>query len=118
MGCILCLLGLALAGALGFKLVPVFYGNSTLEGYAGDVAGEAALFPVAELEAKVRARAQDLGIPEAQAEGAVTITVRGDRTSGFCTVTLDYSRSVDLYGVYTFTVSTDKVITRPYLDSR
>jgi len=117
-GCLLSLVGLILAGALGFKLVPVYYANSTLAEYAGDVAGEAALFPVAVLEAKVRARAQDLGIAEAEEAGAVTITTRGGHTNGFCTVVLDYSRTVDLYGAYPLTITTRKVIIRPYMDSR
>ena len=118
LGCILSRRGRALASALGFKLVPVFYGNSTLVDYAGDVAGEAARFTVPELEAKVRARAKDLGIAEAQEEGAVTITTRGGHTNGFCTVVLDYSRTVDLYGAYPLTITTRKVIIRPYMDSR
>jgi hypothetical protein len=117
-GCILTLLVFVAAVAVALKLVPVYYANSNLSDYAGEVAGEAGLYPVPELEAKMRAKAGDLGIPEALADGAISITTRGTRSNGICSVTIDYSRTVDLYGAYPLVIATRKVVTRPYMDAR
>ncbi len=35
-----------------------------------------------------------------------------------CTISLNYTRVVDLYGVYTLEIPTHKTITLPYLDAR
>ncbi|MDR3671604.1 MAG: hypothetical protein P4L36_12215 [Holophaga sp.] len=117
-GCILTLLVFLAALALGLKVVPVYYANSNLQEYANDVAGEAGLYPLPELTAKMRAKASDLGIPEALADGAITISTTGSRSNGLCTITLDYARTVDLYGTYPLVVATKKVVSRPYMDAR
>jgi len=42
-----------------------------------------------------------------------------NRTSaGSCTIVLDYSKTVDLYGVYPMVINTRKTITRKYADLR
>jgi hypothetical protein len=117
-GCILSLLALVLVVAVGVKLAPVFYGNSNLTEAAGEVAGEAALYPIPSLESKLRAKAVELDIPEAVADGAIAITTSGGKATGTCTVMINYTRAVDFYGFYSLAITTRKVVTRPYMDSR
>lgn len=117
-GCVFTLLILVSLVAAGLKIVPVFYSNSSLEDAAKEAAGQAALYTIPALEAKLRSQAADMGIPEAGAKGAVKVTISGDRNAGMCTISLNYTRVVDLYGVYTLEIPTHKVITLPYLDAR
>ena len=117
-GCILTFLVLALAIAVGLKVVPVYYGNSSLASTAEEVAAQAGLFGVPALQAQMRAKAGELGIPEAAADGAITITTKGDSKLGTCTIAFDYTRVVDLYGFYSVNIETHKVVTRPYMDAR
>jgi hypothetical protein len=117
-GCILSLLVLAGGIAVGLKVVPVLYSNNALEEYAADVATKASIFPVPALELQLRDKAKELEIPEALAEGAMTISASGTQQVGTCTVKLTYSRKVDLYGVYPLTFETRKVITKGYMDVR
>ena len=117
-GCFLSLIALLVAVAVGVKVVPVYYSNSNLVETAEDLAGQAALFPVPALVEKLRAKAAELGIPEAGAEGAMTVSVSGEKSSGTCTIKLNYTRVVDLYGVYSFPVETHSSITRQYMDAR
>jgi hypothetical protein len=116
-GCMLTLLVFLLVVAVGVKLVPVLYSNSNLADAAGDLAGQAALYPVPVLESRARAKAMELGIPEAAADGAIVISVSGGR-SGTCTVTFDYARTVDFYGLYSLNIATRKTIILPYMDAR
>ena len=117
-GCVLSLLVLIAAVAAALKVVPVFYSNSGLADAAADVAGEAGLYPVPALVAKLRGKAQELDIPEALGEGAMTLATAGTKSAGTCTVTLNYTRAVDFYGMYSMTIATQKVISRPYMDAR
>jgi hypothetical protein len=117
-GCVLSLAVLVAALAVGFKVVPVYYSNSNLASYASDVANQAALYTPDALLARLQGKAQDLGIQEAQADGAITIKINGNKNNGTCAITLDYSRTVDLYGVYSLTIATRKTISEPYMDAR
>jgi len=117
-GCIFTLLILAAAVGVAMKLVPVYYSNSNLADTAGEVAGQAGLFTAPSLNERLRAKAAELGIPEAGAEGAMTVSVSGEKSSGTCTIKLNYTRVVDLYGVYSFPVETHSSITRQYMDAR
>jgi hypothetical protein len=117
-GCFVSFLALALLVAVALKLVPVYYSNSGLVDSAEELAGQAALLTLPAMEAKLRAKAGELDIPEAMADGAIAISTTGDKFNGICTIVFDYSRPVDLYGAYTLTIATHKVVTRPYVDSR
>jgi hypothetical protein len=112
------LLVLLLFGALAFKLVPVYYGNSQLASYADDVAAQAGVDPLPVLQAKLRAKAKELDIPEALGEGAIGISASGTKDAGTCTVTLDYTRTVDLYGVYPLVIATRKLISSQYINAQ
>jgi hypothetical protein len=117
-GCILSLLVLAAGIALGVKIIPVYYTDNNLAEFAGDLAGQAGFKPPADLQTELRGRADSLGIPEALAEGAMTIRTVGDPAAGTCTVRLNYTRTIDLYGLYPLTIHTDKTISRVYRDYR
>jgi len=117
-GCFLTLLVLLLAGAAALKVVPVWYTNSGLADAASDIAVEAGLYPVPALMAKLRSKAQELDIPEALTEDAMTIATVGEKSAGTCTVTFNYTREVDFYGAYKLNISTQKVISRAYKDYR
>jgi hypothetical protein len=117
-GCILTLLALAAAVAVGLKVVPVYYSNSSLVETAEEVAAQAGLYGIPALQARLRAKAGELGIPEAAADGAMTIATTGSKNLGTCTITFDYTRVVDLYGFYSLDIATHKVLTRPYMDAR
>jgi hypothetical protein len=117
-GCFLTLLVLAVGVAVALKVVPVYFSNSNLMDTAEEVAGQAALYPVPALADKLRAKAAELGIPEAGADGAISISTTGGKSAGTCTVVFDYTRTVDLYGFYSVNVATHKVVARPYLDAR
>ena len=107
-----------MAGAAALKLVPVFYTNSGLADAAGDIAVEAGLYPQAALMAKLRGKAQELDIPEALLDNAMSIALVGEKSAGTCTVTLNYNREVDLYGLYKLNIATQKSISRAYKDYR
>jgi len=117
-GCITSLLVLALMAALAMKLVPVFYSDNGLANAAEDLGSRAGIMSLPILEAQLRGKAADLEIPEAMAKGAMTVQIRGDKQQGTCVITLHYTRKVDIYGIYTLPISTDKTITRPYMDAR
>lgn len=117
-GCILTLLILAGAVAVGLKVVPVYYTNSSLADSAEEVAAQAGLYTKAALEAKLRDKAVELNIPEAAADGAMTVSTAGTKNLGTCTIAFDYTRTVDLYGFYRFDIATHKVVKRTYMDAR
>jgi len=117
-GCMLTLLVLIMAVAAALKLVPVFYSNSSLADAAGDIAGEAGLYPVPALVVKLRSKAAELNIPEALEDGAMTVATTGSKSAGTCTVTFNYTRAVDFYSFYSLNIETHKVVTRPYMDAR
>jgi hypothetical protein len=117
-GCILSLLVFAAGIAAGIKIVPVYYSNNTLQEFAADLAGQAGFKPRPQLETELRNKAELLGIPEALDKGGMTVTIIGDPSLGTCTIALDYTRVVDLYGVYTLPIRTHKSIARTYRDMR
>jgi len=117
-GCILSLAVLIGGIAVGLKVVPVYYSDNALAEFAIDLAAKAGIFPVPALELQLRDKAKEQEIPEALAEGAMTISTAGTQQAGTCTIKLHYKRTVDLYGVYPLVIETRKVITKPYMDVR
>jgi hypothetical protein len=117
-GCVVTFLVLVAAGALAYKLVPVFYTNMALQDFGNDLTTRAGVMGVNDLTVQLRAKARELQIPEALAKGAMSLTVNGSNSAGVCTVQFHYSRQVDLYGFYTLTIDTDKTITNQYMDVR
>jgi hypothetical protein len=117
-GCILSLLVLIAAVALSAKLLPVFYANYALKSYAEELGDKAGLYPPAVLEQQLRDKAKELHIPEALGEDALAVATTGEQARGVCTINLRYRQTVDLYGITTLVVDTEKTIARPYMDSR
>jgi len=117
-GCVVSLLVLLLMGAVCGKLVPVLYSNNALLDTADDLASKAGILAVPTLELQLRDSAKNLGITEAGAQGAMTITTVGQKAAGTCTIKIKYAREVDFYGIYTLTITTDKTIMKPYMDAR
>ncbi len=117
-GCIVSLLVLIIVGAVAMKVVPVLYANNSLVNAAEDLGARAGIMPVATLEQQLRAKASELEIPEALAKGGITFTILGDRSAGTCVIKLKYTQKVDFYGAYTLPITTDKTISRPYMDVR
>lgn len=117
-GCILSLLVLVAGVAAGIRIVPVYYTNNNFEEFVGDLAGQAGFKPLPQLEAELRSKADALGIAEALRKGAISVSMVGDQAFGTCSVRLDYTRPVDLYGAYTLQVRTHKTISRTYRDVR
>ena len=116
-GCIIMLLVLVAAAAAAAKIVPVLYSNSSLSSYAEEVATKGGLYKEPALQQMLQDKAKELDIPEALAAGAMNLTTTGPGT-GVCTIRLHYTRSVDLYGVYSLDLSTDKTISSKYMDAR
>ena len=117
-GCISTLLIVAILAALAVKLVPVIYSDNGLANAAEDLGSRAGILPLPALEQQLRGKATELEIPEALAKGAMSVQIRGDKQSGTCVITLRYTRKVDLYGIYSLPITTDKTINRPYMDAR
>jgi hypothetical protein len=117
-GCIVSLLVLGLLGAVAYKAVPVYYGNSELIDACDFIASGASRKPIELVEKEVKDKARELGVFEALADkGAIRVTKAGNGETGFCTVTLRYKRTIDFYGAYQYTLVTDKRISRPILEN-
>lgn len=111
LGCILSLLVLGTLVAILMKAGPVYYSNWELTDACDFIATEASRLPAEQVEANVRSKAKELEIPEAMKQGAITVTKTGG-DQGTCTIRLKYTRKIDLYGVFTWPVETDKRITK------
>lgn len=118
-GCVLTLLVLASAIAVLIKAFPVYYGNFELVDACDFIATEGSRLPQEQVEANVRDKAKELQIPEALRPGAVKVvkSVTGGNGEGSCTITLRYTRTIDLYGFYKWEVVTDKRISKAIFTS-
>ena len=117
-GCVVTLGVLLLVTAVLYKVVPVFYANSSLADTANDLSSKAGILAAATLELQLKAKAKELEIPEALAPGAIKVSLAGDKNSGTCSIHLHYTRKVDLYGAYVYPVDFDKIVMNPYMDVR
>lgn len=111
-GCVVSLVVLILGIAVGFKLIPVYYSNNQLVDAADDMATRAGGIPMVTLERQLRDRVREIDIPEAVAPGAVTISLSEGGETASCRIHLKYTRKVDLFGVMTVPIETDKTIVK------
>ena len=105
----------ACLGLLALKIVPVYYSNNKLVEAAGELAlrGRLSEETIREL---ILEKARERGIPEALEPGAVRVSkVDQSSTDGVCTVRINYTREIDLFGVATIKLPTDKEIAKAYL---
>jgi hypothetical protein len=117
-GCIITLLVLGVITAAAIKAVPVYYGDSELVDACDFIASGASKKPIETLEREVKDKARELGVVEALTDkGAIRVTKTGGGESGVCTITLHYKRPIDFYGVYKFTRTIDKRITKPIFEN-
>lgn len=117
-GCIVSLLIMAVLTAIALQVVPVLFANNDFLSSVENIAGRAAIIPQATIEAQIKQKARELGIPEALAPGAVIVSKAGDNLSGTCTVRVKYTRKIDFYGVFSYPLETDKTKIIPYMDAR
>jgi hypothetical protein len=118
LGCIVSLLVLGLLGAVALKAVPVYYGDSELADACDGIASGASRKPIETVDREVRAKARELGVLEALTDkNAIRVTKAGSGDTGTCTITLHYKRTIDFYGVYKWTLTTDKRINKPILEN-
>ena len=101
------------------KIFPVYHSNEKFIAAVEDVAGRASQMTEETLAALILEKARDLKIPEAQAPGAVSVVriIRPDGPSrgGMCTVRVNYSRNVDIFGITSISMKTDREIAKPFL---
>lgn len=117
-GCIISMLVFGTLAAAAYKAVPIYYGNSELADACDFIASGAGGKTIETLEREVKEKAKDFGVVEVLTnKGAVRISKSGDGSSGFCTITLRYKRTIDFYGAYQLTLVTDKVISKPIYEN-
>lgn len=115
-GCIVSFLVIAGLAAVAIKAVPVYWSDNELKDTAKDLASRASVTPVENIELQLRTKARKLEIAEAMAPGALKAFKTGDNQQGTCRIRLRYDRKIDLYGVYTWVISTDTEVSAPYLN--
>lgn len=115
-GCVGSLLVFIIMVAAGWQIIPVLFSNNSLESACEAVGGRAVQLNQETILVQIRDKAKELAIPEAMVPGAITVSKQGKDT-GVCLVTLKYKRKVDLYGIYSFDIKTDKKLSIPFMDS-
>ena|ERR1035438_7161913 len=117
-GCIVSMLVLGVLGAAAYKVVPVYYGNSELIDACDFIASDAGKRPLEIIDREIRAKAKELGVFEVLTDkNAIRVTKSGGENAGTCTITLRYKRTIDFYGVYKWTIETDKRISKPIFEN-
>jgi hypothetical protein len=117
-GCIVSMLVLGVLGAAAYKVVPVYYGNSELIDACDFIASDAGKRPLEIIDREIRAKAKELGVFEVLTDkNAIRVTKGGGEGGGTCTIVLRYKRTIDFYGVYKWTLETDKRITKPIFEN-
>jgi len=117
-GCIFSMLVLGALGAVAYKAVPVYYGNSELIDACDFIASGASSKPLETVEREVKEKAKELGVIEALTnKGAIRVSKSGNGEAGTCTITLRYQRTIDFYGAYKWTLVTDKRISKPIFEN-
>ncbi len=119
-GCVVTLLVFGILVAVGLKVVPVYYNNSELADACKFIASSASRIPLELVEKQAKDKARELGMLDVLAQrNAITVTKSGGGTGepGTCTIRLRYKQTIDLYGVYTFDVVTNKTISEPILEN-
>ena len=118
LGCFISVLILGVVGAVAYKAVPVYYGNSELIDACDFIASGASKKPIETIEREVKDKAKELGVVEIlMTKNAVRVTKTSNGEAGICTITLHYSRTIDFFGAYKWTLVTDKRISKPIFEN-
>lgn len=117
-GCIVTLLVLGVLGATAYKVFPIYYANSELIDVCDFAASDASKRPIEVIDREIRQKAKELGVIEALTDkNAIRVTKGGGEGGATCTIVLRYRRTIDFYGVYKWTLETDKRITKPIYEN-
>jgi hypothetical protein len=117
-GCIISMLVLGVVAAAAYKAVPIYYGNSELADACDFIASGAGGKPIEILDREVKNKAKELGVDEVlRDKNAIRITKTSSGEAGSCTITLRYKQKIDFYGVYQWTLETDKRVTKPIYEN-
>lgn len=117
-GCIMSMLVLGTLTAIAIKAIPVYYGNSELIDACDLIASSAARKPIETIEREVKEKAKEVGVVEAiTTKDAIRVSKTGGGEAGTCTILLRYKRTIDFYGVYQWTLETDKRISKPIFEN-
>nr|WP_320133036.1 hypothetical protein [uncultured Holophaga sp.] len=121
-GCLVSLVILIILGAAAYKIGPAYLNRNSLVSAAEDNAFRAGVMRKEGVVKMLRAKASDMDMPEALEPGAMVVDVQTRNTNGLnegtCTIRLKFTQKVDLYGIYTFELETDKQISKPFMDAR
>ena len=114
-GCIISLVVFVILLAAAFKIVPYWWAVDQLVSTADELASRAGTLTPATLNAQMKAKAGELELGEAQAPGAISVNISGSSgSSGNCTISLRFSRDIDMYGITKITWNTNKSVSKPW----
>jgi hypothetical protein len=116
-GCIVTLVVLAIATAVGLKVIPLYYADNQVIDVVDRKADQAAGKTAEIIEKEIRSEIKNLDVPEALAPRAIVVIKSIGGEQGSITITVKYSRKVDLYGVAQWPFNIDKTITRAVYDN-
>ena len=115
-GCTISLLVMAILVAIAIKIVPAYYANNQITDIVDRRAEQAAGRTPEELAKEMRTEIRKLDVPEAIAPNAISVRKTMSGNEGNVTVTLRYSRKVDLYGITDWTLNVDKTVIHPVFE--
>lgn len=114
-GCIVSLVVFGILAAVAAKIVPYWWSVDQLVSTADELASRAGVLRAESLKLQMNAKASELELAEALKPGAMVINLTGtESNSGTCTITLRFSRDLDMYGVTKITWNTEKRISKPW----
>jgi Tfp pilus assembly major pilin PilA len=117
-GCISSLVVFIIISAIAIKAVPVYYANYQMQDAATRKAESASGRAEEVILRELLEEARTIGVEQALRPRAVGVQKRGGGDGmGSCTVTLNYTTTIDFYGMYKYDVITDKRITKPLLEN-
>jgi len=116
-GCMVNLILVGILAAIGIKVFLVYYSNNQLADAAGDIASRATNLDQNTIRAQILDKAGEYKITQALAPGAVTVSRVTSKDGGMCTVKISYEREINMYGLATIKISTNKEIAKPFLTS-
>ena len=109
-GCMVSLVVFVALSAVAFKIVPYWWAVDQVVSTADELASRAGTLNAETITSQLKAKARDQEVFEAMKPGAITVSISGAGDNGTCTITLRFTRDIDLYGVTKVNWSTDKRI--------
>ena len=113
-GCMVSLVVFVALSAVAFKIVPYWWAVDQVVSTADELASRAGTLNAETITSQLKAKARDQEVFEAMKPGAITVSISGAGDNGTCTITLRFTRDIDLYGVTMVNWSTDKRICKSW----